>query len=93
MKRIDFEAHFYNQDYVDTLYQQKGYPRFGADAETKGRRLWYNAEVGQPFADALLNVLLDLGEGRLAKMDKCGIDVQILSLSAPGAEQLDPAVG
>jgi predicted TIM-barrel fold metal-dependent hydrolase len=93
MKRLDFDAHFYNQEYVDTLYQQKGYPRFGIDEVTKGRRLWYNAAVGQPFADALLNVLLDLGEGRLAKMDKCGIDVQILSLSAPGAEQLDPAVG
>lgn len=93
MKRIDFEAHFYTREYVDTLYRQKGYPRFGVDEATKGRRLWYNAEVGQPFADFLLDALLDPGEGRVARMDKCGIDVQILSLSAPGVEQLDPAVG
>jgi predicted TIM-barrel fold metal-dependent hydrolase len=93
MKRLDFEAHFYTQKYVDTLYEQKGYPRFGLDKETQGRRLWYNPDVGQPFADFLLNALLDLGQGRLARMDKCGIDVQILSLSAPGVEQLNPAVG
>ena len=93
MKRIDFEAHFYTRQYVDTLYRHKGYPRFGLDEATKGRRLWYNSEVGQPFADFLLDALLDPGEGRLARMDKCGIDVQILSLSAPGVEQLDPAVG
>jgi hypothetical protein len=93
MKRLDFEAHFYTQEYVDILYRHKGYPRFGLDEETKGRRLWYNPEVGQPFADFLLNALLDLGEGRLARMDKCGIDVQVLSLSAPGVEQLDPTVG
>ena len=93
MKRIDFEAHFYTREYVDTLYRQKGYPRFGVDEATKGRRLWYNAEVWQPFADFLLDALLDPGEGRVARMDKCGIDVQILSLSAPGVEQLDPAVG
>lgn len=93
MKRIDFEAHFYTQEYVDTLYRHQGYPRFGLDEKTQGRRLFYNAEVGQPFADFLLERLLDLGEGRVQRMDRCGIDVQILSLSAPGVEQLDPAVG
>jgi predicted TIM-barrel fold metal-dependent hydrolase len=93
MKKLDFEAHFYTQEYVDTLYHQKGYPRFGLDEETRGRRLWYNPAVGQPFADFLLEALLDVGKGRLARMDKCGIDTQILSLSAPGVEQLDPAIG
>ncbi len=93
MKKIDFEAHFYTREYVDALYRHEGYPRFGLDEATKGRRLWYNAEVGQPFADFLLDALLDSGEGRIARMDKCGIDIQILSLSAPGVEQLDPVVG
>jgi predicted TIM-barrel fold metal-dependent hydrolase len=49
--------------------------------------------VGQPFADALLDRLLDVGEKRLQKMDECGVDVQVLSLSAPGIEQFDPATG
>jgi predicted TIM-barrel fold metal-dependent hydrolase len=93
MKRIDFEAHFYTPKYVETMYRNKGYPRFAEDEKTKGRRLWYNPEVGQPFAEFLLNDLLDLGSERLKKMDRCGVDVQMLSLSAPGLEQLEPNTG
>jgi predicted TIM-barrel fold metal-dependent hydrolase len=93
MKKIDFEAHFYTQEYIETMYKNKGYPRFADDEKTKTRRLWYNADVGQPFADFLLNDLLNLGEERLKKMDTFGVDVQVLSLSAPGLEQFDPIVG
>lgn len=35
--------------------------------------------------------LLDLGDARIADMDAAGIDVQVLSLNAPGAQQLDAA--
>lgn len=35
--------------------------------------------------------IIDVGAGRLAGMDAAGIDVQVLSLNAPGVEQLDPA--
>jgi predicted TIM-barrel fold metal-dependent hydrolase len=93
VKKIDFEAHFYSDEYVEAMYKNVGYPRFADDAQSKGRRLWYNSGVGQPFADALLHQLLDMGEKRLQKMDECGIDVQALSLSAPGIEQFDPATG
>ena len=34
--------------------------------------------------------LLDLGELRLAEMDEAGIDLQVLSHSAPSAQRLDP---
>ena len=93
MKKIDFEAHFYTTEYIETMYHHKGYPRFSDDEQTKKRRLWYNPEVGQPFADFLLNALMNLGEERLKRMDACDVDVQILSLSAPGLEQLDPTTG
>jgi uncharacterized protein len=33
--------------------------------------------------------LCEIGEGRIANMDAAGIDVQVLSLTAPGVEQLD----
>ena len=34
--------------------------------------------------------IIDVGAGRIAAMDAAGIDVQVLSLNAPGVEQLDP---
>jgi predicted TIM-barrel fold metal-dependent hydrolase len=37
----------------------------------------------------LADALLDLGDGRIAAMDDAGIDVAVLSLTAPGVEQLD----
>ena len=91
MQKIDFEAHFWTQEYMKAMYGNKGYPRFANEAE--GRRLWYNAATGQPFADVLLNRLLDLGEKRIEDMDRCGVGVQMISISAPGIEQLDPETG
>jgi predicted TIM-barrel fold metal-dependent hydrolase len=40
-------------------------------------------------APQLLDQLCDLGERRIGDMDVAGIDVQILSLTAPGVDQLD----
>ena len=59
----------------------------------KRRRLWHVADVSQAYGDPLLNDLLNHGEGRLKRMDAAGVDIQLLSLSAPGLEQLDPATG
>jgi predicted TIM-barrel fold metal-dependent hydrolase len=40
--------------------------------------------------DQVIGQLSDVGDGRIAAMDAAGIDVQVLSLTAPGVEQLDP---
>ncbi len=93
MKKVDVEAHFYTKEYLKALAQNKGYPRLVEDQKAKTRRLWYSEGVPQPFSDPLLEPLLDQGEGRLKKMDAAGLDVQILSLSAPGVEQFDPGLG
>ncbi len=39
----------------------------------------------------LIGQLCDLDDGRLADMDAAGIDLQVLSLTSPGTEQLDAA--
>lgn len=93
MKKIDFEAHFFTREYLKALSENKGYPRLVEGNEGQTRRLWYAPEVGQPFRDFLFNSLLEMGEERLKNMDASGIDVQALSLSAPGLEQLGPEIG
>ncbi len=42
--------------------------------------------------DSLLARLYDLGELRLMEMDESGVDMQVLSLGAPGAQKLDAKI-
>jgi predicted TIM-barrel fold metal-dependent hydrolase len=42
-------------------------------------------------ATKLIGPLCDIGDQRIAAMDAAGIDMQILSLTSPGTEQLDAA--
>ena len=94
MKKIDFEAHFYTREYLEVLSKNRGYPRFVYDGKNEKRgKLFYFADLEQPFSEPLLNSLLNTGEERLKIMDSLGVDVQILSLSAPGLEQLASPVG
>jgi predicted TIM-barrel fold metal-dependent hydrolase len=56
-----------------------------------GRQLKHRAEtVGGRYAN-LIERLCEIGTKRLAEMDAAGIDMQVLSLTAPGVEQLDAA--
>ncbi len=41
--------------------------------------------------NAIPDKLVELGEKRIAEMDAAGIDMQVLSLTAPGVEQLEAA--
>jgi uncharacterized protein len=94
MKKIDFEAHFYTREYLQVLAENVGYPRFIYDKNNQGGgKLAYFAEIVQPFPEPLLRLLLDVGEERVNIMDSIGTDVQIVSLSAPGIEQLPPPIG
>ena len=55
-----------------------------------GREVKERAKAGGRFA-GLLERLTDIGDGRIALMDAAGIDVQVLSITAPGLEQTDDA--
>lgn len=93
MKKIDFEAHFFTQDHLRALIENEGYPKLVHADDEKKRRLWHTSDTGQPYGAPLLKSLSDLGEDRLGKMDACGVDVQILSVSAPSIDQLEPEAG
>lgn len=75
MRTITLEEHFVSPAFLE-----------GPGKQLKERA----AQFGERFA-YLLEQLADLGVKRMAEMDKAGIDVQVLSLSAPGVEQLDAA--
>ena len=71
-----------------TLEEHFAMPGFFAGP---GRELKNRAEkVGGRYAN-LIARLCDVGAARLAEMDAAGIDMQVLSLTAPGVEQLDAA--
>ena len=73
MRVIALEEHFATPGFLDGPGR-----RFKERAEQSGGRL-----------AGLLAQLVDVGDGRVAAMDAAGIDVQALSLTAPGVEQLE----
>ena len=73
MRTIALEEHFATPAFLDG----------------PGRPLKQRAEASGGRLAALLAQLIDIGEGRVAAMDAAKIDVQALSLTAPGVEQLE----
>ena len=57
--------------------------------EGPGRELKERAERTGGTLASLVSQLVDVGDGRVAAMDAAGVDLQALSLTAPGVEQLD----
>ncbi|HXX19991.1 MAG TPA: amidohydrolase family protein [Candidatus Acidoferrum sp.] len=73
MRTITLEEHFATPAFLDG----------------PGRRLKEAAKIpGSPVA-GVLERLCDVGEGRIAEMDAANISMQVLSLTAPGVEQLE----
>lgn len=87
MKRIDFETHYYTQDFLDAIADHNGPPTF----ET-GTQIMRHGGDGVVGIHPILPKLLDLTGQRLRDMDAAGVDVAILSASL-GVEQLDEQAG
>jgi predicted TIM-barrel fold metal-dependent hydrolase len=75
MRTITLEEHFATPEFFD------GPARFLKDRAE---------QVGGRYAN-LMARLCDVGAKRIAEMDAAGIDMQVLSLSAPGVEQMATA--
>ncbi len=74
MRTITLEEHFATPGFLDG----------------PGRELRDQARQVGGRAEQLMRDLCDLDQGRIAQMDAAGIDMQVISLTAPG-EQLEPA--
>ena len=72
MRTIALEEHFATPAYL----------------EGPARRLKEQAERAGGRFTALIAQLVDVDDGRVAAMDAAGVDVQALSLTSPGVEQL-----
>lgn len=92
MKKIDFESHFAIQEWVEAMFRNETYPKYIRDQQTKTCKIQWSPNDIEPIGDILLKNLLDIGEGRLRKMDEDGIDVEVLSLTIPGVDLMEPNV-
>lgn len=94
MKKIAIEEHFYTEEFLSYLRSRKEYPRLETiedEKHNKVERMW-RSPTGYMIITQQVNKLLDTGAGRLAEMDKAGIDMQILSLSGPGVDEIETPV-
>jgi predicted TIM-barrel fold metal-dependent hydrolase len=80
MRTISLEEHYATPAFMDGPGRQ-----IKQEAEAARAHPQVAAGLAQ-----LIEQLCDIGEGRIANMDAAGLDVQVLSLTAPGVEQLDP---
>jgi len=78
LRTITLEEHYATSDFMDGP---------GRDLRAMSEAARLNPQTSARFAN-LDGQLTDVGEKRIAEMDAAGIDVQVLSLTSPGTEQL-----
>jgi uncharacterized protein len=81
LRTIALEEHFATAAFMDGP---------GRQLRDQAQAVRAHPQVGAGV-DRLFDQLCDLDQRRIAEMDAAGIDVQVLSLTAPGVEQLDAA--
>ena len=89
MRSIAVEEHFIPNEYLDYLRSRTDYPRREISHDEKMQKcelIWYSSSCCFTMAnpDAVNSVITDMGEGRIKELDKSGISMQVLSLTAPG---------
>jgi 5-carboxyvanillate decarboxylase len=93
VKKIAIEEHFLTESLVDYLRSRKEWPRWEVVEGEEIERVYWAPSFYMPMNPALKSGLLDIEEIRLRHMDEVGIDMQVLSLSAPGVESLPASDG
>ena len=92
MRKIAIEEHLFSEDYLNYLRTRTQYPRLETYLDQnncKAERMWRSAFNYTVQSTEQISKLTDTGAGRLAAMDKYGIDVQVLSVASPGPDELE----
>lgn len=76
---------------MKTITLEEHYASPGFLKGSAGRGLLEQGKNPNSYIAKLLDQLCDVGEKRIAAMDAAGIDMQVLSLTSPGTEQLTVA--
>src|SRR5919199_6724174 len=81
MRTITLEEHYATPPFMEGP---------GRDLKAQAEAAADHPQVAAGYAK-LIEQLCDLDDGRIGAMDAAGIDMQVLSLTSPGVEQLDAA--
>ncbi len=96
MKRIAIEEHYFTEGFIKYLRSRKDYPKLETREDAnhvKSEYMVRSQYKAVPFPADHIARLTDIGKGRIADIDRDGIDMQVLSLSSPGCEQFGAAEG
>ena len=94
MYRISIEEHFSTEQHLEHLAAILRNEYSIANIIEEEKALKYEVPFLWPTRkQKAVDMLLDIGEGRIKAMDEQGIDFQILSLISPGVQVLDAAAG
>lgn len=84
---IDFQSHVFPEDYIDEMGRLNGNVILEPSDPTSGLNYFYDKQL-----KCRINTATFQGrdpERRIEHMDKLGIDVQVLSIPAPGADRFE----
>lgn len=90
--RIDTETHYWHPGFLEYLQTRESAPLM---RRLEDGSLFTSPSASHDFPSAVPPAIqalqLDMGKGRIERMDENGIDIALVSLTMPGVEQLEPA--
>ena len=96
-KVIAVEEHFATVEYLDNLRAILEKTYANSKVIDEERFIVSDAPflpmMDTPHVREMIDHLIDTGEGRVQVMDRCGIDMQVLSFLSPGVQVFDAATG
>ena len=85
---IDFQSHVFPREYIEEIKRLDGNVILEPPDPDSGMTYFYDKKLRCRINTAIFQV--QDPDRRVVHMDKLGIDVQVISIPAPGADRLEP---